>query len=204
MPMRGYFITGTDTGVGKTVAAAWMMLHTGADYWKPVQSGLEERDVDTVKALTRAEEARFHPSTYELKEPLSPHEAARREGVQIALSDFTLPKSEKKLIVEGAGGLMVPINEEEYIIDLIKKLMLPVILVARSSLGTINHTLLSLSMLQGRNIPVAGVVISGEKTPHNRLALEEYGRVPVIAELDCGGAPSKDVLLKIKPEVDWL
>ena len=109
---------------------------------------------------------RIIPSTYSLPEPLSPHEAARRADIKIDMKRFTLPKGDGPLVVEGAGGLMVPLNEEFLVIDLIKKLALPAILVCRTELGTINHSLLSLEALRTRSIPVAGVVLSGADVPH--------------------------------------
>ena len=199
-----YFVTGTDTDVGKTVAAAWLMLHTGAAYWKPVQSGLADGpgDTETVRRLTGADAGRFHAPVYELVAPLSPHEAAAREGVTIDPARLTLPPQDPPPIVEGAGGLMVPLSGDFLMIDLIARLGLPVVLVCRSALGTINHTLLSLEALHRRDLPIAGLIISGPKTPHNRTALEEYGKVPVIAEIGPLDPLNKEALLAIRPELD--
>ncbi|MEM6781125.1 MAG: dethiobiotin synthase [Pseudomonadota bacterium] len=201
--MTGYFITGTDTDVGKTVASAWAMIHLDAAYWKPTQSG-EPYDIDTVKALTEFPEDRFLPSTYVLKQPLSPHEAAKRDGVNIDMNAFELPKTDWPLVVEGAGGLMVPLNKDALVIDLIQQLGLPAILVCRSGLGTINHTLLSLEAMRKRNMDIAGIIINGPITPHNRQALEEYGHVPVIAEIDELKPLNKMTLGAIPPEIDLL
>ena len=201
MTVQGYFVTGTDTEVGKTVASAWMMLHLNGCYWKPLQTGSSiDSDTKTVQILTQFPEERFFPPTHELKEPLSPHEAARREAVRIDLDQIHLPQSEHTLIVEGAGGVMVPLNENTLIIDLIKKLQLPVVLVCRSQLGTINHTLLSLEAMKSREIPVNGIIINGSKSPHNRQALEEFGRVPVIAEIEDMENLTRESLLSIQPE----
>ncbi|NCC22677.1 MAG: dethiobiotin synthase [Alphaproteobacteria bacterium] len=200
--MAGYFITGTDTEVGKTVAAAWMMMMLDGVYWKPVQSGLEgPLDRRTVQTLTGFDDSRFYPSRLELSQPLSPHEAAWRDGVRINLDDFELPAARRPMIVEGAGGVLVPLNEKEFMIDLIARLGLPAVLVCRSTLGTINHTLLSLEALRARDIPVAGLIVSGPKTPHNRAALEEYGRVPIIAEIDELNPLNRAALESIKPEI---
>lgn len=200
--MTGYFITGTDTEVGKTVAAAWMMMMLDGVYWKPVQSGLEGPvDRRTVQTLTGFDDSRFYPSRLELSQPLSPHEAAWRDGVRINLDDFELPAARRPMIVEGAGGVLVPLNEKEFMIDLIARLGLPAVLVCRSTLGTINHTLLSLEALRARDIPVAGLIVSGSKTPHNRAALEEYGRVPIIAEIDELNPLNRAALESIKPEI---
>lgn len=197
------FVTGTDTDVGKTVAAAWLMLHLQADYWKPVQSGASagSTDTDTVKQITQLPENRFFPSAYTLHAPLSPHEAAKRENTRITLETLALPQCRNRMIVEGAGGLMVPLNEQTCIIDYLQMLSIPAVLVARSGLGTINHTLLSLEALHRRNIPVAGIIINGKKSPHNREALEEYGRTPVIAEIDHLEELNAKTLLAIKPEI---
>jgi dethiobiotin synthase len=198
-----YFITGTDTDVGKTVAAAWTMLHLEATYWKPVQAGIEEEtDEAQIRRITGAGDDRIHDSAYVLPDPLSPHEAAKRAGVTIDMAAFALPDADGPLVVEGAGGLMVPLNQTSYMIDLIEMFGLPAILVARSSLGTINHTLLSLGALRARRIPVAGVVLNGQPSPHNREAIETYGAVRVLAEIPPLDPLCRETLLAIKPECD--
>lgn len=200
-----FFVTGTDTDVGKTVAAVWLALHHDGAYWKPVQSGTDGgTDEDTVKTLTGLPADRFYPPTYTLTQPLSPHEAARRDGVAIDMTRFTMPDAGRPLVIEGAGGLMVPLTEKHFVIDLIARLGVPAILVARSGLGTINHTLLSLAALRDKNIPIAGLIINGPKTPHNRQALEEYGGVPILAEIDRLPALTREALRAIKPEFDLL
>ena len=201
--MQGYFITGTDTDVGKSVAAAWAMLHLDADYWKPTQSGLvPPTDLDVIKMMTGLPKDRFHPETYNLTQPLSPHEAAKRDGIEIEMAKFTPPETSKNLIVEGAGGLLVPLNKDNLVVDLIKQLGLPAILVCRSGLGTINHTLLSLEAMRSRGIDVAGVIMNGPKSPHNREAIEEYGKAPVIVEIDHLPKINAETLLNIKPEIN--
>lgn len=203
--MSKFFIAGTDTDVGKTIASAWAMLHLGASYWKPVQAGLaDETDEAAVRRLTEAEANRFLPSAYALPEPLSPHESAKRAGVTIAMDRLGLPAHHGPLIVEGAGGLMVPLNDDALIIDLIQALSLPVVLVCRSTLGTINHTMLSLEALRRRGIEIAGVVLNGPSMPHNREAIETYGNVTVLAEIPILDPLTRDALLRIKPEVDLL
>ena len=180
--MKQVFVTGTDTGVGKTLVSAWLTRGWQAEYWKPVQSGsLEICDYDSVADLVPG--AVIHPSAYVLREPLSPHQAARLDGVQIDLARIRLPKTTAPLIVEGAGGVMVPLNDRDLMIDLMAQLALPVVLVARSGLGTLNHTLLSLDALRRRHITVLGVVMNGPANPDNRQAIEHYGQVRVLAEL---------------------
>lgn len=199
-----YFVTGTDTGVGKTVACAWAMLHTGAAYWKPVQAGLDETDADTIRRLTGAGDARILPTAYALPDPLSPHEAARRAGISIDMAALTLPDYDGPLIVEGAGGVMVPLNQTALMIDFMAQLKLPVILVCRTTLGTINHSLLSLAALRRRDINVAGVVLSGPDIPHNRAAIETYGHTRVLGHIPPLDALSSATLKAVKPECDLL
>ena len=195
-----YFVTGTDTDVGKTIACSWLMLHNPqAHYWKPIQAGLIEQDLVTVQSLTELEKERFEPCRYLLKEALSPHEAALRENIEIKLDKITRPSS-KQLIVEGAGGLLVPINDDFFIIDLIKKMNMPVVVVARTALGTINHTLLSLEVLRNRGIKVAGIILNGHEVSHNRKAIEYYGDTQIIGEIPCFNKITKEALLNIEPQ----
>jgi dethiobiotin synthetase len=182
-----FFITGTDTNVGKTVVSALLTLGLNASYWKPIQSGLDPiSDTDYVRKVTGLDDSHFLPERFTLTQPLSPHAAAEIDGVQIHLSDFQLPSQlpYKPLIIEGAGGLMVPLNEEDFVIDLIRQFQLPVCLVTRSTLGTINHTLLSLAQLRRMEIPILGVIVNGPKNEGNRAAIAHYGNVPILAELE--------------------
>ncbi|WP_130470218.1 dethiobiotin synthase [Candidatus Magnetaquicoccus inordinatus] len=184
--MRGYFVTGTDTGVGKTVVSAWLMEKLSAAYWKPVQSGAapgEEGDLEMVRRLTALPGEFFHDSVYRLALPRSPHEAAEREGVQIDLQRLHLPQESRCLIVEGAGGVLVPLNDKQLQIDLMVQLALPVIVVARTQLGTINHTLLSVHCLRHYGLEVAGVILNGPTDAENRRAIAQYGQVKILAEL---------------------
>lgn len=182
-----FFITGTDTGVGKTLVSAILMAGLNAAYWKPVQSGTDEMtDSAWIRRVTGFAEDAFLPETYRLKQPLSPHAAAARDGVRIRLAAFDMPDQDRypRLIVEGAGGVMVPLNENQFMVDLMKYLDLPVLVVARSTLGTINHTLLTLEMLRQNKLEILGVVLNGPPDPINKNAIETYGRVPVMAEVD--------------------
>ncbi|MEX0993987.1 MAG: dethiobiotin synthase [Balneolaceae bacterium] len=174
-----FFVTGTDTEVGKTVVSAVLAFGLKAGYWKPVQAGLTpSTDTKRVKKWTEFPESHFYPERYRLNEPMSPHAAAELENIDIHLNAFTLPSpTQKHLIVEGAGGLMVPLNRRQYMTDLIEHLELPVLLVARSGLGTINHTLLSLEILRKKKIPLIGVVLNGERNPSNEDAIQHFGRV---------------------------
>lgn len=193
---KHFFVTGTDTDVGKTVVSAMLTLGLKAAYWKPVQSGLEPiTDTDYVRQVTGLDRSHFIPERFRLTQPLSPHASAAIDGVQINLSDFQLPSvSKPHLIVEGAGGIMVPLNDRNLIIDLIQHLGLPVCLVARSTLGTINHTLLTLAQLRRAEIPILGVILNGVKNPSNRAAIEHYGQVPILGEVEPLAAINPDTL----------
>jgi len=160
------FITGIGTDVGKTVCSAILMRHFQADYWKPIQSGdLDSSDSAKVYDWSGGDLI-CHPETYRLQLAVSPHESAHAEGITIKLNKFEIPKTSNNIIIEGAGGLMVPLNNENVIIDLIEKLNINVALVVRNYLGCINHTLLSILALQHKNIPLEYVILNG-KFPHH-------------------------------------
>jgi malonyl-CoA O-methyltransferase len=183
--VNGVFVTGTDTGVGKTVAAACLARAWQAGYWKPVQTGAAAGDDDTatVAALAGLPPARVFAPAHLLQAPLSPHAAAELEDVRITMDGIVPPQTAYPLVVEGAGGVFVPLNDRDLMIDLMARLALPILLIARSTLGTINHTLLSLAALRSRGLPVAGVVLSGPPNVGNRAAIEHFGQVRVLAEL---------------------
>lgn len=180
----GVFVTGTDTDIGKTIAAACLVRALNGNYWKPVQSGLADgTDTETLQKLVKRDDLTCFSSTYELRQPLSPHEAARRDGVDIVMNRFRLPKSEHPIVVEGAGGVMVPLNKRALMIDLIKKFKLPVIVVARSGLGTINHTVLTLKALKDKKCNVLGVIVNGPRNAANVAAIETYGKIRVLWQM---------------------
>jgi dethiobiotin synthase len=186
-PPRGLFVTGTDTEAGKTIVAACLTRRLGATYWKPVQTGSAELpggDSGTVAHLAALPGHRVVAPRHVCAAPLSPDQAARREGLSIALDDFALPATGAPLVVEGAGGLMVPLNDQALMIDLIGRLGLAVILAARTGLGTINHCLLSLEALAARRLPVAGVIFSGPPHPENMAAVDRFGGgVPMLGRV---------------------
>ena len=201
--MQGFFVTGTDTDVGKTLVSAWLMTHLDAAYWKPVQAGVEpETDSMTVRRLAEVPADRILPEAYVLVDAMAPHEAARRAGITIDMAKLYPPATDRLLLAEGAGGLLVPLNETAYVIDLAEQLEMPILLVARSTLGTINHTLLSIEALRRRGLPLAGVVMNGPETPHNRAAIERYGGVNVIAEIPWLPSVTRATLRAIEPELD--
>lgn len=186
------FITGTDTDIGKTVVSSILLTGLEAGYWKPIQAGRDPlTDTEFIKKITNLPDSVFYSESYNLSEPMSPHAAAQIDGVSISFDEIRVPEvSQKHLIIEGAGGLIVPVNDEQYIIDLISHLGYPVLLVAKSGLGTLNHTLLSLEALKGREISVFGVVLVGEKHESNEQAIIKYGkidrlfRLPILSDLN--------------------
>jgi dethiobiotin synthase len=181
------FITGTDTGIGKSLVAAILLCGLKGKYWKPVQSGLMDgTDTQWIQEVSKLSADHFLQETYRLKEPISPHASAKLDGIRIELDAFRCPPvgESDTLIIEGAGGIMVPLNDRHLMLDLIKKLNVPVLLVASSQLGTINHTLLSLEQLRRHKVPIMGVVMNGPKNESNRNAIEQYGQVKVWAEIE--------------------
>ena len=190
--LRGLFVTGTDTGVGKTVVSAALFhryrTREPLRYWKPIQTGTKQDD-DTaeIRRLTTTAGVEILDDGVRLPHPVSPHLAASLAGQTIDVPALTRMAegypSTDRWIVEGAGGVLVPINQSELMADLIGQLKLAVLVVSRSSLGTINHTLLTLEGLRSRSLVVAGVVMVGDVNAHNRAAVERYGHVPVIADM---------------------
>ena len=184
--MTGFFVTGTDTNVGKTVLSALLVAALNATYWKPIQTGASEgTDRDSVRAWSEATEDRLPLERYRLDPPVSPHLAAREAGIRIALDEFNLPAAPagRKWIVEGAGGVMVPINERDLMRDLMSRIGFPVIVGARTALGTINHTLLTLAALREARLAICGVALIGEENIENRRAIEHYGDVRVVGRI---------------------
>jgi dethiobiotin synthase len=201
---RGLFITGTDTNVGKTVVSAALMHRfrasaPGLRYWKPIQTGIEQDDdTATVLRLGRCDSPEVWDEGVRLPRPVSPHLASilARQPISIdsLVETWDAQPGSGAWIIEGAGGLLVPLDEDMFIADLIFAVGLPTLLVARTGLGTINHTLLSIAALRSRLLPIAGVVMVGEPNRDNREAIEHYGRVTVVGELPRLDALSADTL----------
>ncbi len=191
--MKPLIVTGTDTGIGKTVVSALLTLALDGIYWKPIQAGTADgTDRQRVVAMTGLPEERFRPERYILREPLSPHRAAELDGVEIDANDLTLPDdipADRRLIIEGAGGLLVPINRQMLQVELYARWRVPVVLCARTRLGTINHTLLSLEALKRRGVDVLGIVFVGEPMPDSERTIVEFGgvrslgRLPILPKL---------------------
>jgi dethiobiotin synthetase len=188
--MSSFIVTGTDTGIGKTVFSSALAGALGAHYWKPVQSGLEEdSDSQTVRRLSGLPAHKILPEVYRLQAPLSPHRAAELEDIEIRRDAFEMPNADP-LVIEGAGGLMVPLRRDWLIIDLFADLQLPVILCARTSLGTINHSLLSIEALRLRDIPIVGIAFIGEANADSENTIcamggvRRLGRLPRLEKLE--------------------
>lgn len=177
-------VTGTDTGLGKTVFTAGLAHHLGASYWKPVQAGLAgESDSEVVRRLGGLGAERILPEAWRLNTPVSPHQAAGIDGVVIDAAGLAVPQPSGPLMIEGAGGLMVPLTPRLTFLDVLVRWQLPVILCARTGLGTINHSLLSLEALRRRAIPVLGIAFIGDAMPETESIISDLGRAPVLGRL---------------------
>lgn len=199
MPDR-FFITGTDTGVGKTVVSALLCAALDAIYWKPIQTGAREStDRQAVVQLAQLSGERTIPENYRFAPPVSPHLASLRAGVRIELRKIQMPRIAPRdsLIVEGAGGVLAPINRTQLMIDLMSHLKLPVLLVSRTSLGTINHSLLSVAALRSARLDIRGVVLVGIENRENRKAIEHYGKVRVVGFVPLLEDLDRNALLKV-------
>lgn len=184
MTGRAIIVTGTDTGIGKTVFAAALTDALGASYWKPVQAGLEDGgDREYVARLAGIAPDRLLREAYRLTTPCSPHRAAEIDGLTIDPARLALPQVEGPLVVEGAGGVLVPLTREETYADQFARWQCPVVLVARTTLGTINHSLLSIEALRARGIEVLGVAFVGEQNDDSEATICELGKVPRLGRL---------------------
>lgn len=173
-----YFITAIGTDSGKTLIAAALAKAINADYWKPIQAGFPT-DSDTVKALTR-DDIRIHPEHIILKTPASPHAAAALENIELTIRDITVPTTKNKLIIEGAGGCMVPLNKGEMMIDLVPHFDAEIILISNNYLGSINHTLLSIELIKKRGYKLKGIIFNGPPNKSTEDVILEYTQVPCI------------------------
>jgi len=186
-----FFVTGIGTGIGKTIVSAVLTEKLKADYWKPVQSGdLDNSDTLKVRSLVSNDRSVFHPETYRLTQPYSPHKSAAIDGIEIKKENFITPKTDNNLIIEGAGGLMVPLNDGFLMINLIKQLNACVILVSQNYLGSINHTLLSAAILKQYGINTAGIIFNGKTDIDSESYILQYtgikliGRLPEFEQID--------------------
>ncbi len=183
--MNTIFVTGIGTDVGKTFVSAVLTKTLQADYWKPIQAGdLQHTDTMKVKEWVNESTCIFHPETYVLSQPMSPHAAAEKDGITICLQEFTRPPTENTLVIEGAGGLLVPLNEQLLIADLIEYLQVSVIVVSRHYLGSINHTLLTIAELKRRNIPIIGIIFNGHHNQASENIILNQTGVPLLFRLN--------------------
>ena len=184
--MKALVVAGIGTDVGKTLVSAVLCQALGADYWKPVQSGVEDgpSDAETVRGLVSNPAVHVHPSVYTLRRSLSPHAAAAIDGVTIELNKLSPPETRRPLVIELAGGVMVPLTNTHTSLDLISALGCPVAVVSRHYLGSINHTLLTVLALQSRDIPIAGLIFTGgHELPQTESVIEGLTKLPVLARI---------------------
>ncbi len=195
MNQTPYFISAIDTDVGKTIVSAILVEALKADYWKPIQAGnLEDSDTMTVQSLISNSTSQFYSETYRLNTPASPHYAAEIDGLQLEAHSIQLPKTSNQLIVEGAGGLFVPINDKALLIDLMQDLNIPVILVIKNYLGSINHSLSSIYALQQKDIPIKGLIFNGPSVASSEEYILQYSKLPLIAKIPELSAISKQTI----------
>ena len=181
--MRKFFVTGIGTDVGKTVVSAILVEALQADYWKPVQAGdLDFSDTDRVRGWVLNEKSFFHPNSYALNTPMSPHAAADLDGLHIDIEQIREPETSNDLVIEGAGGVLVPLNEKDTMINLIRDDYKTVV-VSQNYLGSINHTLLTLEALRSRGISICGLVFNGQEVPTTEAIIRELADVPVIGRV---------------------
>jgi dethiobiotin synthetase len=179
-----FFVTAIGTEIGKTAAASVLVEALRADYWKPIQCGeLQASDTHTVQSRVSFP-VHCHPERFRLQAPKSPHLAAAEEGVSIQLSDFSLPHTDNALIVEGAGGILVPLNESTFMLDLMKKLQLPVLIVTRNYLGSLNHTFLTVELLRQSGLPLAGLIFNGSRDAELESFVSNNTQLPILFRME--------------------
>ena len=179
-----YFITGIGTGIGKTIVRAIITEKLQADYWKPIQSGdLDNSDSLTIESLISNTQTVIHSEGFKLTQPLSPHLSAKIDNIDLQINYLQTPQTNNHLIIEGAGGLMVPLNDQELMIDYIQSLSVKVILVSQNYLGSINHTLLSIEALKSRGIEIAGIIFNGTSNTETERYITQYGKIPVVGKI---------------------
>ncbi|SMD37038.1 dethiobiotin synthetase [Reichenbachiella faecimaris] len=180
--MKKYFVTGIDTDSGKTVASAILVEKLKADYWKPIQAG-EPTDSDAVRRMVGSDKV-IHPEGIVLAAPMSPHAAAKLENIDLRADQLKVPVTENTLIIEGAGGLLVPINDDEFVINLARQFDAEVILVSRNYLGSINHTMLSISYLKDKGFNIAGIIFNDTPNPETERFILQYSQLPCLGRIE--------------------
>lgn len=204
--MRKIFITGIGTDVGKTVVSSVLVEALKADYWKPVQTGsFFSTDTAKVQKWVTNSDSKCHPEGYLLKQYMSPHAAAELEGIDIDLNQINIPSSSNgTLIMEGAGGLMVPLNRKEFMVDLIKKFDAEVILVIQNYLGSINHSLLSIDVLKGRGVKILGIVFNGAPHQLSEDIIVDYSGLKVLGRINKEKDLNSEVISRYAKEFEYL
>lgn len=196
------FVTGIGTEVGKTIASSILVEHLKADYWKPIQSGeLDNSDTNKVKNLISNTNSFFHKESYRLNAPMSPHAAAQRDNIEIQTSKIIPPKTENHLIIEGAGGLLVPLNNHDCIIDIIPKANTEVVIVSRHYLGSINHTLLSIQALKSRHISIKGIIFSGDENKETESIILKMSNLKMLFRINEEKHFDKELIKKYAEEI---
>jgi dethiobiotin synthetase len=203
--MKKIFVTGIGTDVGKTVVSAILVEALKADYWKPVQTGnFFSTDSIDVKNWISNSQSKIHPESYSLKQPMSPHAAAELEGVNITLDSIHLPETNNTLVVEGAGGLMVPLNKKEFMIDLVKKFDMEVVLVIQNYTGSINHSLLSIESLKNRGANILGIIFNGAPHQLSQDIIIEHSGLKILGNITKEKEIDKEVILRHAKEFEYL
>jgi dethiobiotin synthetase len=195
-----YFVTAIGTDSGKTLVAAILCEALKADYWKPIQSG-RPRDTDTVKSLISNDQTKCWPEAYLLNTPASPHASAKIDNVTIDLNQISMPKADR-LIIEGAGGCLVPINDHDFVIDIAKKLDIEIILVSNLYLGSINHTLLTSEYLKQHHFKVKGIIFNGESNPESERIILHHTGYPLLLSIQQEKMVDKEVVKKYAQQID--
>ena len=197
MPNKTLFITGIGTGIGKTIVSAVLTEKLKSDYWKPIQSGdLDDSDTLKVKGLVSNPTSVFHTEAYRLTQPYSPHKSAAIDGITIDLNKIIAPETNNNLLIEGAGGLMVPLNDDYLMIDLIKQLDVEVVLVSQNYLGSINHTLLSVAILKQYDIKIVGIIFNGKTDENSESYILNYTGLKLLGHLPEFETVDKDTIIK--------
>lgn len=200
--MANYFVTAIGTDSGKTLVSAILTEALKADYWKPIQAGLEERDTHQVKELISNSKTTFFPEAYALKTPMSPHQAAKIDDVEVKLSEINLPKTENNnFIVEGAGGVLVPINDTDFVIDIAGKFDCEIILVSNLYLGSINHTILTINEIKRRGLKVKGIIFNGESNPSSEEFILNYSKYPCLLRISQERTITKQIVKKYAEQI---
>lgn len=194
---RKLFITGIGTDVGKTVASAILAEALKADYWKPVQAGsLDNTDSNVVRRIISNSVSVVHSETYRLTQPMSPHAAAKIDGITIRLKDFKSPETQNTLIIEGAGGILVPLSDNKLVIDLIEKLKAEVVIIISNYLGSINHSLLTIECALKRNLRIAGIIFNGEPNAASEEIILHYAKLRLLGRIQREQEVNREMVLK--------